>query len=322
MKPRLLLLALLPLAGCRDPQAVDLDRPLVRILQIGGEEDGELRRTVSERELRTTYARLRFEREGETLRAAALPVELKKHALDDLVDRKILAAEAERLGVRASTTAVEREISRAKEALSDRIFQRRLGETYQTEEDYRRVVDERLTVGRLLAEVAHAKIAVEPAELEKAWETLAEEKKKRPPRVRALHIVVRTEEEGAQIVSALKNGASFEALAKKHSISPEASKGGDLGWFEQGMMPKVFDDVCFSLKPGQTSPLVSSEYGFHLFRVIANEDGKPLAFEDAKERLESMVLKHKLEEAELAFMERVKSRYKIVRDDRRIAAVE
>ena len=94
------LIALLLVAGCRDPRAVDLDRPLVSIIQVGEDDDGEVRRTISERELRATYARVRFEREGETLRAGSLPVEVKQSALADLIQRKILAAEAERLGVR------------------------------------------------------------------------------------------------------------------------------------------------------------------------------------------------------------------------------
>lgn len=316
------LIALVLAAGCRDPRAVDLDRPLVSVIQVGDDDDGEVRRTISERELRATYARVRFEREGETLRAGNLPVEVKQSALADLIQRKILAAEAERLGVRASTTAVEREVTRAKEALTDRVFQRRLGETYQTEDDYRRLIDERLTAGRLLTEVAHAKVQVEPAELEKAWQELPADKKKKPVRARALHIVVRTEEEGTQILTALKNGASFEALAKKHSISPEGQKSGDLGWFEPGVMPKVFDDVCFGLKPGQTSPLVSSEYGFHLFHLVALDEARELTFDEVKERLSSTLLKQKLEEMEAVFMARVKARYKVVRDDRRIAAID
>jgi peptidyl-prolyl cis-trans isomerase D len=65
-----------------------------------------------------------------------------------------------------------------------------------------------------------------------------------------------------------KDPARFEELAKANSQDPgSAQQGGDLGWFGRGSMVKPFDDAVFKLKQGETSPVVETEFGFHIIRV-------------------------------------------------------
>ncbi len=64
-----------------------------------------------------------------------------------------------------------------------------------------------------------------------------------------------------------KTPKAFEALAKKYSQDPSSAKGGDLGTFGRGAMVKPFDDAVFSMKVGQISDLVESEFGYHIIRL-------------------------------------------------------
>ncbi|MGI4861495.1 MAG: SurA N-terminal domain-containing protein [Janthinobacterium lividum] len=65
----------------------------------------------------------------------------------------------------------------------------------------------------------------------------------------------------------------FAALAKSDSQDPgSAAKGGDLGYFGRGMMLKPFEDAAFGLQKGQISPLVQTDFGYHIIEVT---DVKP-----------------------------------------------
>lgn len=62
--------------------------------------------------------------------------------------------------------------------------------------------------------------------------------------------------------------ADFAELAKKFSKDPgSAEKGGDLGWFKQGMMVKPFNDACFNGKKGDVT-IVTSQFGVHIIKII------------------------------------------------------
>jgi peptidyl-prolyl cis-trans isomerase D len=84
-----------------------------------------------------------------------------------------------------------------------------------------------------------------------------------------------------QILQQVKQApAKFAELAAKNSQDPgSAAKGGDLGEFGRGMMVKAFEDAAFSLKVGEISGLVQSDFGFHIIKLNAIKAGaaQPLA---------------------------------------------
>ena len=87
-----------------------------------------------------------------------------------------------------------------------------------------------------------------------------------PTRVNAQHILVKTEDEAKQILAELSR-KSFEELAKSKSLCPSGKKGGNLGWFSHGQMVKEFQKAAFSLKKGQVSQPVKTQFGWHIIKV-------------------------------------------------------
>lgn len=304
-------------AGCQSPEKQGRDAAVVTV----SAQDGDLTTAISEREVRAELARLRFEREGNSLQAGPLPPEVKSAVIDRLIERRVLLLEAQRLGVAASTTAVARDLARTTAGYGERELSRVLSQSYQTEADLAATIRDRLTVGRLVSEQSHAGVAVSAAELEAAWAAVPAEEKRQQARLRALQIVVVTEEEGKQALDELKRGAPFAEVAIRHSFAPEAARGGDLGWIDRQTMPTAFEPL-FSLEVGKTSALLSTEYGFHIFRVEAKEDARDRTFEEARPALEAKLLRAKLEKSETAYVTQVMARYEITKDARALARIE
>lgn len=92
-----------------------------------------------------------------------------------------------------------------------------------------------------------------------------------PNRVNAAHILVKTEQAAWALFTYMKQGKSFEELAKEHSLCPSRKKGGSLGWFSRGQMVKEFEDAAFSAKKGDIVGPVKTEFGWHIIKIIDTE---------------------------------------------------
>ncbi len=73
----------------------------------------------------------------------------------------------------------------------------------------------------------------------------------------------------AELRERVVKGEKFSMLAKLYSQDPgSASKGGELGFFGRGDMVKEFETAAFALKPGEVSPIVETQFGFHILQLI------------------------------------------------------
>ena len=91
-------------------------------------------------------------------------------------------------------------------------------------------------------------------------------------KVRASHILVKTEEEAKDLLNKIKEGADFAELAQEHSLCPSKRDGGDLRFFGRGMMVKPFEDAAFELEVGQVSEPVETQFGWHLIKLTDKKD--------------------------------------------------
>ncbi len=99
----------------------------------------------------------------------------------------------------------------------------------------------------------------------------------------AKHILVETKEEADGIAAEIEGGKSFEDAAKEHSRDGSSADGGDLGWFRKEDMVPQFGDAVFSLKPGEVSAPVETQFGWHVIKLVEFRDVPKPTFEEARE---------------------------------------
>ncbi|TVR58488.1 MAG: peptidylprolyl isomerase [Spirochaetaceae bacterium] len=83
---------------------------------------------------------------------------------------------------------------------------------------------------------------------------------------KASHILVKDRALAERLLRELKQGASFEGLARQHSTCPSKSSGGDLGWFGTGKMVPAFESAVKKIGVGSMSDVVSTQFGYHIVK--------------------------------------------------------
>jgi parvulin-like peptidyl-prolyl isomerase len=87
-----------------------------------------------------------------------------------------------------------------------------------------------------------------------------------------------------EVLAKAKAGEDFGKLAKQYSQTPNAAKGGDVGFIprRQPMIFPKFDEMAFTLPVGELSPIFETPKGFNVIKVVERREGKTLSWEEVK----------------------------------------
>jgi peptidyl-prolyl cis-trans isomerase D len=118
----------------------------------------------------------------------------------------------------------------------------------------------------------------------------------------------------ALLAEVRKSPAGFAEVARKQSEDTgSAGQGGDLDFFGRGAMVKPFEDAAFAMKVGEISPVIESDFGFHIIALTAVRGGEKKPFEQVRPEIEAEVRKSlaqkKYSEAAEQFSETVYQQY-------------
>ena len=112
---------------------------------------------------------------------------------------------------------------------------------------------------------------------------------KTTPKIKARHILVKSEKEAEKLINELKNlhgkalEEKFAKFAKEYSIGPSKVNGGELGWFSPKQMVPAFSKAASELKPGQiTLKPVHTRFGYHVILVEGKQTNSYIPFDKVK----------------------------------------
>lgn len=172
--------------------------------------------------------------------------------LQGLIDQKLLAQGALASGPSVAEAEVQSRLEElAAEAGGNEALGAWLAANGYTLEGFRSAVAEEMLAQKMVEEIA-AQVGNEADQ------------------VHARHLLVSTRGQAEDLRSQIAAGEAFALLARQFTLDlTTRPAGGDLGWFPRGVLlaPEV-EEAAFALEPGEVSPVVESEFGFHLVETI------------------------------------------------------
>lgn len=239
-----------------------------------------------------SYAMEMFRKTAEQLDEKELE-QVQEIAVERIIARELIYQQALAEGVVPSEDQINQETVKVMANFpSPEEFYATLEKAGIDRDSYKRMMRQDLCVNMMTDKKS---VVAEPAEAElQAFYDANPEKMHKPTQVRASHILIKATDENreeaktkiAEVQKEVQAGEqSFAELAKTHSICPSKAKGGDLGFFGPGQMVKAFEEVAFSLKPGEISDIVDTPFGYHLIQVTDIQEEKSLSFEEVKPQI-------------------------------------
>ena len=244
--------------------------------------------------------------EGQQLPELQL-AKIQNDVLESLIDREVLFQESQKKGIEVKADEISDQLKKIKQRYPDETqFAEMLKGIGLTESDVQTQIKRGMAIQQLIDKEVGDKVKISDEESKQYYDTHPEFFKQ-PEQVNASHILIKVDENASEAQKAearkkiqevqqkLQKGEDFATLAKTYSEGPSAPQGGNLGYFRRGQMVKPFEDAAFKLKPGETSDIVETRFGYHLIKVIDKQPEKTLAYAEIKDRLNELLKKQKLE---------------------------
>ena len=177
----------------------------------------------------------------------------------------------------------------------------------------RREIEARLRVERLIDKIGSRLARPRPKDVGEYYRKHRDEFHM-PEVIRASHIVKNVDESTSEeaALAAIRevqqqiNGDNFADLANQFSDCQ--GNGGDLGYFPRGQMVDEFDEVVFALKPGQTSDVFRTAFGFHIARLVDRRPAGVRPLPEVKDEIEELLYRQKLRRAVDDLLDRLQSK--------------
>jgi peptidyl-prolyl cis-trans isomerase C len=234
----------------------------------------------------------------------------KVDLLGQMIEEVMYLQEAGRLNISASDAEVEERLRKVMADYPGGSFADTLKRDGIDMGRYKGDLKNRLTVEKLIRSQVYSKTGVDEKRVKEYYASHKDEFRT-SLRVRARQIVLDNKADAEAVLKELKKGADFKRLAEKRSLSPDSDMGGDLGYFSKGDMPPEFEAVVFKMKPGETSRVVKSPYGYHIFRLEDVQKAKSPTFAEVEPEVRRRLLMQVGEEAFNSWREDLKGKTSI-----------
>jgi peptidyl-prolyl cis-trans isomerase C len=197
---------------------------------------------------------------------------IRSQMLDEYLKRRLVLDEAERMGLNVTSAEIE-------QSTQDNPQMKSSAASTATREEMARD----LLVEKYYRQIAQRDVRVSPEEVQQYIEKNQSRLTDRPGFL-VREIRVQSREEADRLHREVTEGRrDFASVARLHSDAPNAERSG-LARYDEGQLPDVLEKAVQQLRPGDVSPVIESNYGFHMFKL--EQRIKPHAPEERRSQLD------------------------------------
>ncbi|MBW2091071.1 MAG: peptidylprolyl isomerase [Deltaproteobacteria bacterium] len=270
------------------------------------------------------FVKQQYNNQGKPLHESQIP-SLKKDILERLINRELLYQAAKKEGNTADEATINGQFETLKKRFPNEAeFKAALNKRKLSEDTLKKQIRKGIVIQKFIEKKFIQRITVPDQEIRGFYDERPD-LFKQPEQVRASHILIKVDTQADQsqkaeardkiekIKKKLHKGEDFASLAKKFSQCPSAAKGGDLGYFRRGQMVKSFEEAAFKLKPGETSEIIETRFGYHLIKVIDKKQEGKVSYEKVQKKIESYLKQKKVQKEIKLYIEKRKEKAEISR---------
>jgi parvulin-like peptidyl-prolyl isomerase len=236
--------------------------------------------------------------------------EILDEALNTIVEEKLQLQEGKKRGLEVDDSAVEAAVKdiEKKNGLEEGQLAAMLESEGRSMESYKNHIRDQILVSKVVRFELGSRVSVSERKIAKYYH----ENQKDfwdPGKARVRHILILTEKglsadkkkekylRVKEILDEINSGRDFAAAAKEYSEDISANEGGDVGFVEKGKMVPEFEKAVYSLKEGEISDIVETEYGYHIIKVEEVLKGGTLPLKDVKNKIQYILSSKKQKSA-------------------------
>lgn len=246
----------------------------------------------------------------------------RKQILERIINEELLAEEARRQELPVTPEAVDGRVKEIQAQFpSEEAFHQALRSRGVTLDELKADMKEDLMIQQLVQKEVFAKVSVSRQELESFFQKHRDDYMEESVHARHILITVapdassednaKARDRAQAVLAKARKGDDFAQLAQQYSEDPSKDKGGDLGNLTRGQTVKPFEDVAFSLNPGEISELVRTPFGYHIIKVEERKAAKRLSFKEAEDRVREDLTQEKVTAQYLTLVKALQKKAKI-----------
>ena len=248
--------------------------------------------------------------------------ELKRKALDAMIDSKLVQQQASELKLSVTTEEVDRAVEQVKtqNKLDDATFRAALEQQGFTMEGYRKTLRKQILELKVVNTAVRSRVTVSDDEVK----TYYHQNEKlvagdRQSHLRQILIAVpdkASDADAAQkkrvatkVVELARNGTSFVELAKQYSDDDGTkSSGGDLGWVGKGVLVDALDDAMQAMEPNDVRGPIRTDRGWVILQMVERKSGDVKPYEEIKEQLRKQLYDQQVEKAQQSWLRELRKK--------------